>query len=479
MAKNNNEELTKQYDYELQKFYMECLVSDPNSFSRCQAILKPDYFDSKLQRAVKYVLEFADEYQALPTTEQIKAETRIELQRQEGVSSDYLMDEIESFCRHQATYNVILEGAELHASGQYELIEGKLKDALTISLDKDMGTDYFADPKERLLRLRDKTDMFTTGWEAIDKPLYGGFTRGALNVFCGGSGTGKSLFLQNLALNWSRAGLDVVYITLELSEALVAQRLDAMLTGVPTKDFFKDLDNFSSKVQMKGKFEHKGKIFLKKMSEAGTTSNDIRAYLKELEIQRGIRPGAILVDYLDLMYPNNRRINPSDLFVKDKFVAEELRALATEYNVMFATASQLNRSAVEANGDFDHSHIAGGISKINTADNVFGIHQTAAMKERGEYILKVLKARSAACTGRSIELKYNPECMLISDPDPDADITEARDFTSIAKDIKQKSSVQPQTSTAPRIEAATTNSAPKASPNRANMLDILNRVKGK
>jgi hypothetical protein len=121
-----------------------------------------------------------------------------------------------------------------------------------------------------------------------------------------------------------------------------------------------------------------------------------------------------MVDYLDLLMPVTAKVNPNDLFIKDKYVSEELRNLAKELNVLMITASQLNRSAVEEI-EFDHSHISGGISKINTADNVFGIFTSRAMKEQGRYQIQCMKSRSSTGVGQKIDLDYNVETMRIID----------------------------------------------------------------
>ena len=126
-----------------------------------------------------------------------------------------------------------------------------------------------------------------------------------------------------------------------------------------------------------------------------------------------------MVDYLDLVMPVSVKVDPNDTFIKDKYVAEELRNLSKELNVLLVTASQLNRSAVEEI-EFDHSHIAGGISKINTADNVFGIFTSRAMKERGRYQLQCMKSRSSTGVGHKVDLEYNIETMRITDPGEDA-----------------------------------------------------------
>ena len=183
------------------------------------------------------------------------------------------------------------------------------------------------------------------------------------------------MFLANLGCNWALEGLNVVYLTFELSEALVSMRIDSMLTDIPTKEIFKDLDGVEMKVKLIGK--KAGKFQIKYMP-SGKNANDIRSYIKEYEIKTNSKVDVLLVDYLDLMMPNSRKVSPSDLFVKDKFVSEELRNLAMEMNIVFVTAAQLNRGAVEEI-EFDHSHIAGGLSKIQTADNVFGIFTSLSL----------------------------------------------------------------------------------------------------
>jgi archaellum biogenesis ATPase FlaH len=246
--------------------------------------------------------------------------------------------------------------------------------------------------------------------------LYGGFSRGELNIFAGGSGSGKSLVMMNIALNWIQAGLNGVYITLELSEELTSLRTDAMLSSMSTKDIRRDIDTATLKVKMVGK---KSGTYQVKGLPAQSNINDIRAYLKEYQIQTGRTVDFIMIDYLDLLMPVSAKVSPNDLFVKDKYVSEELRNLAKELGMLMVTASQLNRSAVEE-VEFDHSHISGGISKINTADNVFGIFTSRRMKEAGKYQIQCMKSRSSTGVGQKVDLEYNIETMRITDPGPDA-----------------------------------------------------------
>ena len=243
-------------------------------------------------------------------------------------------------------------------------------------------------------------------------------------------------------------GLNVVYLTFELSEELVSMRIDSMISNIPTKDIFKNIDDVDLKVKMIGK--KSGSMQVKYMP-SGKTANDIRSYLKEYEIKNGKKVDVLLVDYLDLLMPQSKKISPADLFIKDKYVSEELRNLAVEKNCIFVTASQLNRSAVEE-VEFDHSHISGGISKINTADNLFGIFTSRAMRERGKYQIQLMKTRSSSGVGQKIDLDFNVDTLRISDSIDDSDVHTSSDILS---DIKNRQTISEPSdgSNAPKIKA--------------------------
>ena len=269
-------------------------------------------------------------------------------------------------------------------------------------------------------------------------------------------------------------GLNVVYLTLELSEALVSMRIDAMLTGIATKDIFKDLDDVEMKVKIIGK---KAGMLQVKYMPSGKTANDLRAYLKEYEIKVGKKVDILLVDYLDLLMPVSKKISPADLFIKDKYVSEELRNLAVEKNCVLVTAAQLNRGAVEE-VEFDHSHISGGLSKIQTADNVFGIFTSRAMRERGRYQIQLMKTRSSSGVGMKIDLEFNLESLKISDlPEDEQDHggSAPRGTSSIIDNLKRKTNMQ---SEEPREEP--TDGAPvakvRASVESTKLREILNNM---
>ena len=411
--------MTKEYSPELQKLFLEMMLQDAQNYVRVQNIYNPSNFDRSLRAAAEFVKTHTNDYKTIPTFEQIKAVTGVELHPVPAVvegHNEWFLQEFEGFTRRQELERAILKAADLLEAGDYAPVEKLIKDAVQISLQKDLGTDYFADPAGRIKKYFDNGGQVSTGWPQLDRIMYGGFSRGELNIFAGGSGSGKSLVMMNMALNWVQAGLNGVYITLELSEELSCLRTDAMLTSMSTKDIRKDVDSTELKVKMVGK---KSGTYQVKGLPAQSNVNDIRAYLKEFQIQTGKKIDFIMIDYLDLVMPVSAKVSPNDLFVKDKYVSEELRNLAKELGILMVTASQLNRSAVEE-VEFDHSHISGGISKINTADNVFGIFTSRAMRERGRYQIQCMKSRSSTGVGQKIDLEYNIETMRITDPGLDA-----------------------------------------------------------
>ena len=408
------------YGYDIQRVYLEMFMTDAQSFVRCQGVFDPNSFDRRLQPAAEFLKNYVEEHNALPTFDMVNAATKVDLkdpgQLQEN-HYDWLLAEFETFSRHKALEAAILKSADFLDKGEYGPVEDMIKKAVQIGLQKDLGTDYFADPRGRLEAIKDKNGQISTGWPTLDKKLFGGFNRGELNIFAGGSGSGKSLFMANLGVNWCLQGLNVLYLTFELSENLVSMRIDSMIAGIPSREIFKTIDDVDMKVRIIGK---KSGAFQVKYMPTGKNANDVRAYIKEFEIKTGKKIDVLLIDYLDLMHPIGQKISAENLFVKDKYVSEELRNLAMELNTIFVTASQLNRASVEEI-EFDHSHISGGISKINTADNLIGIFTSRAMRERGRYQIQLMKTRSSSGVNSKIDLEFDVDTLRITDLGEDAE----------------------------------------------------------
>lgn len=445
---------SKTIDYsrpEVQQLFLEMMLTNAELYTRVMNIMNPENFDRSIRPAAAFIKEYSDKYSVLPDSVQIKATTGITLEQLENFTeghTDWFLTEFEAFTKRQELERAILKSADLLEKGDFGPVEKLIKDAVQISLQRDMGTDYFADPKERINRYFNQGGQVSTGWPQLDRLLYGGFSRGELNIFAGGSGSGKSLVMMNIALNWLQMGLSGVYITLELSEELTSLRTDAMLTSMSTKEIRKDIEGTELRVKMIAKKAGKYRV---KGLPAQSNVNDIRSYLKEVQIQTGMKVDFVMVDYLDLVMPVSVKVNPNDQFIKDKYVSEELRNLAKELGILMVTASQLNRSAVEEI-EFDHSHIAGGISKINTADNVFGIFTSRSMRERGKYQIQCMKSRSSTGVGQKIDLEYNIDTMRITDSDPEDDNKSFRPQPS-PNDIMAK--LKPQSNVSETVDSST------------------------
>lgn len=430
-------QVTPDYNTEVQRLYLEMFLSDPTSYTLCQNIFDPLNFDQRLRASAEFIKEYSNEYKTMPPASIVNASTNNNLTTHTLSEEHYewLLNEFEQFTRHKALERAIFASADLLEKGEYGPVEAMIKEAVQISLSRDMGTDYFDDPRGRLNKLKSNNGQVSTGWPSVDSKLYGGFNRGELNIFAAASGGGKSLFLANLAVNWALMGLNVIYFTFELSEELVSLRLDSMLTGIASREIFKNIDAVELKVKMIGK--KSGNIKVKYMP-SGKTANDLRAYLKEYQITQGHKPDVILIDYLDLMTPLTAKVNPSDTYTKDKFVSEELRNMAMEIKALTVTASQLNRSAVEE-VEFDHSHIAGGLSKIQTADNVIGIFTSRAMKERGRYQIQFMKTRNSSGVGQKVDLEFNIDTLRISDLGEEDEPSTIQ--TSVYQNLKRTSTI--------------------------------------
>jgi archaellum biogenesis ATPase FlaH len=455
MAKQNLD-----YGYNVQRVYLEMMLTDAATFVRCQTVFDSNAFDRRLQPAAAFIDQYVNQYNVLPTFDMVNSHAGCDLKNPGSLQEehyDWLLEEFETFARHRALEAAILKSADLLEQGEYGPVEDLIKRAVQIGLQKDLGTDYWADPKTRLNAIRDRNGQVSTGWTALDRVLYGGFNRGELVIFSGSSGAGKSLFLANLGVNWALMGLNVLYLTFELSENLVSMRVDSMVTGIPSRDVFKNIDDVEMRVKMIGK---KSGAFQVKYMPSGKNANDIRSYAKEYEIKTGKKVDVLLIDYLDLMMPVGVKVNPSDLFIKDKYVSEELRNLSVELNTLTITAAQLNRSAVDEI-EFDHSHIAGGLSKIQTADNVIGIFTSRAMRERGRYQIQLMKTRSSSGVGSKIDLEFNVDTLRITDCEqesdqPSSNINSVSNIASILKRTNSASQTEPAASAPVQAEMGST-----------------------
>jgi len=424
------------------------LLTDPELFVRAAPILEPNYFHIEFQDTVTYLHQFSKEYSTLPTVEQLKAQTKQEFNKISDFNQNHsiaALDMIEEFCKHRAVELAVLECAERINSGNSAGIEKIVKDATLISLQRDLGLDYFEDPRARMERLKDEQGELSTGWKSIDKVLFGGFGWGELEIFVAPTGGGKSVALQNISrLMIERAlgnGLNVVYITLELKEELVAKRIDGQLTGIPLNLLNRKIDDVEAAVILKGKTRGVGRLQLKYMRPQSTTL-DVEAYLHEYEIRTGILPNIIIVDYLDLLRPSDKTIGAGDFFMKDKLVSEELRSMAVDRTKLgkkttIISASQINRDGMDEM-EFSISGVAGGISKAYTADNMVAVYASMPMRERGEMQFQFVKTRNSSGNGRKILMAYDIDTLKISDHPDEDEGQKHRSSKSVLDSVRRK-----------------------------------------
>lgn len=393
-----------------QQLLLEYLISSVDTFALCKSIVKPEYFDPELRRGVEFIHEYYDKYSSIPTPEQIIAESEITLKSRQVTRDQiaYCADEIEQFCRRKAMQQAVIQASKYIEKDDYGTVETLVRNALAVTLNRDLGISYFDKPLDRLEMQIQQPLRTPTKWSQFDELLNGGIARKEILLFSANSGGGKSITLANLAVNMLEQGFNVLYLSFELSEELIAQRFDTMFTGIPSvllQQKYKDIA--ASLVQIA---PHMGKMQIKHMP-SGTTSNQVRAYLKEFELKNGFTPDLLIVDYLDIM-GSNEKVSADNVWEKDKRATEQLRDIAFDYNLYIATASQQNRSAIDAQ-ELNQSHIAGGLSKVNTVDVYASVILTPTMKAAGEIGFSFLKTRNSDGVGKTIYLKWDNKRLRI------------------------------------------------------------------
>lgn len=403
-------------DIEKQRLLIAALCSNRDLMALTAGMLKPSYFDPSLKKSIKFITEYFNKYKDIPKVATVRAETGVMLDDLGVISraeTNFISEEIEKFCRDNAVTEAILAGPELLKKGDMGQIIENLKAAITVGLQKDLGLDYFDNPEARLEATLQTQARISTGIAEIDDLIGGGLARQELITFLANSGGGKSMNMLNLAHNLLKQGLNGVYITLEMAEGVVTKRMDSMVSAVGQADLLKNMQKVAIAID-NASGKGYGKFFVKRFPENRTNIHTIQAYLQQLEQAKGFRPDFIVIDYIDIM-GTTHSISLDNLFVKDKYVTEEIRSLGFDYNCIVISAAQLGRAAIEAE-KLNQSHIQGGISKINTSDYVIGIKQTDLMRSQGEIQYDILKSRNSGGVGASKLLKWCPVSLTVSSP---------------------------------------------------------------
>lgn len=398
-----------------QALLIDILLGTPDLFALVTPIVQARYFDPEFRELMTFVMGYQQEFKGIPTPDIIKAETSITITPQLVVGDvfDYACSEFENFCKRKAIDYAIRDSVSLIEKGDYGSVETKIREAVTTSLTRNLGTDFFFDPTTLINRIEEETGVpISTGWKALDNAIGGGVFRKDLIVISANSGGGKSITMDNLATNFHNQGLAGVYFSFELSEELLAKRHFAIITEIDTPQIFMRKSEVIAKTEEIGKGAGR---FLYVRMPVGTKPSSIRAYLKEYQLKYGSTPDFMVFDYMGLMAADVH-VPTGDVFTRDKLVSEALREIGNDFNAVVVTASQQNRSAV-GEVDIDHSHIAGGISKIDTCDLAMSIILTDSMKAAGEIAFQLIKTRNSDGVGKNVNLKWIGKYLRIKDPD--------------------------------------------------------------
>jgi len=376
--------------------------------------IQPDYFEQRSEKVVfEEITKFIVKYGSAITIEALNIETdnRTDLTEAEvkevrdinnsleDKPADYqwLMDTTEKWCRDRAIYLALMESISL-ADGQddakgRDAIPTILSDALAVSFDNHIGHDYLEDYEERYELYHKKEDKIQFDLEFFNKITKGGIPNKTLNIALAGTGVGKSLFMCHVASSVLLQNKNVLYITLEMAEEKIAERIDANLLNIPIQDIT-DLPKsmFDSKVVSLSK-KTQGNLIIKEYPTASAHSGHFKALLNELSLKKSFKPDIIFIDYLNICASSRYRAGSNvNSYSYIKAIAEELRGLAVEANVPIVSATQTTRSGY-GSSDVDLTDTSESFGLPATADLMFALISTEELEALNQIMVKQLKNR--------------------------------------------------------------------------------------
>ena len=376
--------------------------------------IQPDYFEQKTEKVIfEEIVQFIVKYGSAITVEalNIEIENRTDLTEDQIkeireinnslndnlVDKQWLLDTTEKWCRDRAIYLALMESIHI-ADGNNEkknrdAIPSILSDALAVSFDNNIGHDYLQNYEERYEFYHRKEDKIEFDLEYFNKITKGGLPNKTLNIALAGTGVGKSLFMCHVASAALLQGRNVLYITLEMAEERIAERIDANLLNVPIQQlvdlprqmFENKVTNISKKTQ--------GTLIIKEYPTASAHSGHFKALLNELALKKSFRPDIIFIDYLNICASSRHKANSSvNSYSYIKSIAEELRGLAVEFNVPIVSATQTTRSGY-GNSDVELTDTSESFGLPATADLMFALISTEELEGLGQIMVKQLKNR--------------------------------------------------------------------------------------
>ena len=392
---------------------LQNLIHDDEYMRKVIPFLQRDYFSGNDQIVFDHIHEFIEKFNATPdrdalvisvqnnksiTEDAYQASYQLiqELDKTEH-NRDWLLDETEKFCKEKAVYNAIIrsisiiDGKEQHMSK--DAIPHLLQTALGTGFDNAVGHDYIDDSDSRYEFYHRQETRIPFDLELFNKVTNGGLPRKTLNVVLAGTGVGKSLFMCHCASAYIEQGLNVLYITLEMAEERIAERIDANLMNI-TLDQLKDIPKtiFEDRIS-KIKDRTRGKLIIKEYPTAGAHSNHFKSLLNELQLKRQFKPDVIIIDYLNICASSRFKAGANiNSYTLIKSIAEELRGLAVEHNVPILSATQTTRSGY-SNTDVELTDTSESFGLPATVDFMFALISSEEMEQLNQLMVKQLKNR--------------------------------------------------------------------------------------
>ena len=440
------------------------LLNNEEFCRRVIPYIKKEYFEGSHKTVFDLILSFVNKHNKLPTSKVLHLELRKinapedilnnaaalinEIQSKSDVDTEYLIRESEKWCRDKAVYNAIMESIQIIDGKDNVRTEGAIPDilstALGVSFDQAVGHDYIDNSEERYEFYNTKESRISFDLDYFNKITKGGLPNKTLNIALAGTGVGKSLFMCHCAASVLQQGKNVLYITMEMAEERIAERIDANLMDLPIEQLQRiSKDAFESKIQ-KIATASIGKLIIKEYPTGAAHTGHFRALLNELKMKKNFKPDMIYIDYLNICASSRMRglggsINSYSYI---KAIAEELRGLAVEFNVPIVSATQTTRSGY-SNTDVGLEDTSESFGLPATADLMFALISTEELEELGQLLVKQLKNRYNDPTKyrrfvvgvdrsrmKLYDVEESAQADLMSDPVPDKPINKFGDRDS-------------------------------------------------
>ena len=420
-----------------EKIILENLLYNYDFSKKVIPFLKKEYFHSKIDKIIfDEISQFYQKYTSSPSKDAILIQMNkrkdlneteykeciryIELFKQnEEQNIQWVVDESEKFCKDKAIYNAIMESIQIIDGKSNDKTEGSipsiLSDALSVCFDTHIGHDYMEDSDDRYEFYHRVEKKIAFDLSFMNEVTRGGTPAKTLNVVMAGTGVGKSMFLCHHAANCLAQNLNVLYITCEMAEERIAERIDANLLDIKMEDLkLLTKETYDSKIENLRKTVM-GKLIIKEYPTATANANHFRALLEELKLKKRFTPDIIFVDYLNICASSRLKQGNVGSYFYVKAIAEELRGLAVENNIPLFTATQTNRTGF-SNSDVSLEDTSESFGLPQTADFMFALISTEELEDLKQILVKQLKNRyNDAAVNKKFILNLDRSKMKFSD----------------------------------------------------------------